>query len=296
MTRREVVVEADVAASWIDDGMTVALGGFILSGHPMSLIRAMVRRGVRDLTVVASASASLEIDLLVAAGCVRRLIAPYVGAESLAPIGPAFKRAAQKGEVDVWECDEWMYYAGLRAAAQNLPYMPCKGLVGTSYPEVNPDLKLYRDPLNGTTMIAVPPIAPDLAILHAACADAYGNVQHVGTGFGDRALHNAAARTVVTVERIIPVEEVRANPHLTSIAYADAVVRAPWGAHPFASPGFYREDTAALQRYVDAARAHAEGDSSSLSRFLDDFVTGPEDHMAYLERIGIRQLVALHEY
>jgi glutaconate CoA-transferase subunit A len=292
MSRAEVIRDEDDVASWVEDGMTLAIGGFILSSHPMALIRAVARRGVRGLTVVGSPSASLEIDFLIASGCVAKVIAPYVGAESLTGIAPLFKRAAQAGEVAVWEVDEWMYYAGLRAAAQDVPSMPCRGLVGTSYPDVNPDLVPYDDPLTGAPVIAVPAIRPDVAFLHAAEADAFGNVRHVGTGFGDRALHNAAGRTAVQVERIVPNEQVRADPYRTSLPYVDAVVRAPFGAHPFASPGHYLEDVDHLTQYLSAAA----GDADEVGDYVERFIRGPESHLDYLEQVGLRRLMSLHEF
>ena len=76
-----------------------------------------------------------------------------------------------------------------------------------------------------------------MALIHAGAADPYGNVQHVGTGFGDRSHHRAADKTIVTVDKVIPNEEVRANPYRTSIASVDAVVRAPYGSHPSRAPG-----------------------------------------------------------
>jgi glutaconate CoA-transferase, subunit A len=296
MTRSSVVVDVATAMADVADGMTVAIGGFITAGHPMVLVRELIRSGRRELTIVGSPSAGLEVDLLIAAGCVRKVICPYVGAEAYASIGPAFKYAAEQGSIDVWECDEWMYYAGLRAAAQDLPYLPCRGLVGTSYPDVNPDLMLYQSPVGGETLIAVPAIRPDVALLHAAYADPFGNVQYVDTGFGDRALYNAAARTVVQVEQIVPVERTLADPGRTAIPYADAIVRAPFGAHPFASAGFYLEDGPHLRAYLQAARAAVAGDRGELDAYLDRFVGAPIDHVDYLGRVGLRTLLSLNEY
>jgi glutaconate CoA-transferase subunit A len=295
MTRRGVLTGAASAVAGISDGMTIALGGFINAGHPMVLIRELIRRGVRELTVIGSASAGLDVDLLIAAGCVRKVICPYIGAESVASIGPAFKRAAETGAIEVWECDEWMYYAGLRAAAQNLPYAPCHGLVGTSYPDVNPDLVVYDSPIGGQTLIAVPAIKPDFALLHASYADEAGNVRYADTGFGDRALHNAAGQTIVQVERIIPVETTRADPGRTAIPYADAIVSAPYGAHPFASGGFYLEDDEHLRGYLSAARSANSGDGGPLSGYLSRFVHEPADHIGYLEQVGLRRLLSLTE-
>jgi len=277
--------------------MTVAVGGFINSGHPMPVIRELIRRKVTGLTVVGPASGGLDLDLLVAGGCVRKLVSCYFGAETLAPISPMIKRAAERGEIAIFECDEGMYYAGLRAGAQKLPFLPTRAGVGTSYPFVNRALKQFADPINGEPLIAVPAIRPDVALLYAAQSDAYGNVQHVGTSYGDRALYRASDRTIVCAERIVSNEEIRRDPAKTSIPGADAVVRAPFGAHPFASPGFYLADDAHLREYLTACSAWVKHDDRGpLQAYLDRYVYGPEDHIAYLDEIGIRRLVSLGEY
>ena len=74
-----MIIGEDEAAAWIRDGMTVSIGGFLNSSHPMPLVRAIIRNGIKNLTVVGAASAGLETDLLIAAGCVRRTVAYYVG-------------------------------------------------------------------------------------------------------------------------------------------------------------------------------------------------------------------------
>ncbi len=297
MKRREVIEDEISVSKWIKDGMTIIIGGFITSSHPMSVIRQIMRNRGKDLTVIGSASSGLDVDLLIAGGCAKKVISPYVAGEALAPIGPVFRVAAQKGEIDIWEIDESMYYAGLRASAHLLPFMPWRGCVGTSYPEVNPDLKVFKDPIKGETLIAVPAIKPDVAILHAAYSDAYGNVQHIGTGFGDRAQHLAADRTIVQVEKVISNEEVRRDPNKTTIVGADAVVRVPYGAHPFSSPGFYVEDAEHIREYVAAANAYAKtGKKDELDRYMERYIHGPKDHVEYLERIGFRRLLSLYEF
>ena len=241
--RRDVLVAERALDQWLASGMCVALGGLATSCHAMIAVRHIVRRGLTDLTIVGSAVGGLDVDLLIGAGCVKKVICPYVGAEALAPIGPFFRAAAERGEIDVWECDEGQYYAGLQAAGMMLPFLPCRGGVGTSFPEMNPELKVFADPVRGQTLIAVPAIEPDVALLHAATADAFGNVQFVGTGYADRLLWRAANKTLVQVERLVSNEEIRRAPERTALL-ADGIVRAPFGAHPFSSPGFYLEDRA----------------------------------------------------
>jgi glutaconate CoA-transferase subunit A len=295
--RRSVIVGEHAAIDGVQDGMTIAIGGFINAAHPMAIVRQIVRSGARDLTVVGAASSGLEVDMLIAAGCARTVISPYVGAEGLAPIGPAFRRAAQTGELDVFELDEAHYYAGLRASAQRLPFNPWRAGVGTSYPEVNPRLETFADPLNGELLIAVPAIEIDITFLHAAISDRYGNVQHAGSGYGDRALHAAADRTVVQVELIVSNEQIRQNPAATTIPGADAIVRVPYGAHPFASHGYYPADEAHIREYAAAATDWLKtGSRSRLDDYLERYVRGPADHVEYLERVGVRQVLALSEY
>ena len=189
-----------------------------------------------------------------------------------------------------------MYYAGLRASAQRLPFNPWRAGVGTSYPVVNPALVEFMDPVRGERLLAIPAIEIDVALLHASHADVFGNVQHNGTGYGDRAIYAAADSTVVSVERLVSREQIKRNPAATSVPGADAVVRAPFGAHPFSSDGYYPPDVAALQEYVEAARPLRDGNRSLMERYLERYVYEPETHVDYLERVGMARLMSLSEY
>lgn len=295
--RKQVIITESEAADFIKDEMTVAIGGFINSLHPMAIVRQIIRRKVKNLTLVGSGSAGLEVDLLIGAGCVRKLISPYVGAELLATIGPMYRAMAQMGELDVWECDEGQYYSGLRAAAQLLPFAPCRAGLGTSYPEINKDLKEFTDPIKGESLLAIPAIEPDVAILHAAYSDPHGNVQHEGSPFSDIALFQAADKTIVQVEKIVPNEYIRKSPERTTIHSAYAIVRAPYGSHPYASPGFYLEDEEHIREYVSVATIfRKDGNKRPFQEYLEKYIYQPKTHDDYLEVIGIKRLISLHEY
>jgi len=164
-------------------------------------------------------------------------------------------------------------------------------------PEVNLDLKVFTDPINGETLLAVPPIKPDVTLLHAAISDVYGNVQHLGgPGWIDLFMHRAADRTIVQVEKIVSNEEIRKDPWATTVAGADAIVRVPYGAHPFYSRGYYVQDSAHLKSYLDASVAAANGNTDALTAYLSQYCREPETHVDYLEQIGISRLLELHEY
>ncbi len=285
--RTERLCDEIDAAATLADGMTIAIG----EPAPMAMVRHIIRRNLRNLTVIAS---GLTLDLLVAAGCVKKAISYYAGGGFGVPVAPAFRRAVERGEVTVWECEEGILTSGLEAAGKGLPFLPWRGGVGTSLPELNPDLKIIEDPIRGEALLAVPAIKPDVTLLHAATADVYGNVQHHGgPGWLDLFLARAAERTIVQVEKIISNEQVRANAWATTIGRADAVLRMPWGAHPYYSRGYYLQDSALLKDYVSAAE---RDDGAGLPAFLGHYCREPATHADYLERIGIKRLLSLHEY
>ncbi|HYJ00009.1 MAG TPA: CoA-transferase [Thermoleophilaceae bacterium] len=292
--RREVVATAAEVAARVEDGMTVAIGGFVVANHPMPIVRELIRKGARDLTVIGNATAGLEVDLLIGAGCVRKVIAPYVGAELYAPIGNCFRRAAENGEVEVWECSEYILYAGLQARAMGQEFMAWRGGIGTSIPELNKDLKVFESPLgDGKEYLAVPAIGADWGFFHVGLADKYGNGQHVGSRFGDRLIARGSDRVALCTERLVPNEVIRRDPLRTSIPYADAIVEAPYGSHPYAAHGFYAEDEQHIRDYVEATAAYRKGDEAAFQEYLERWITGPEDHDAYVEAVGIRKLLEL---
>lgn len=294
--RKDVTVSEEEAVKSLANGMKVAIGGLFLSSAPMAMVRQIIKRGLRDLTVI-KPSSGLDIDLLIGCGCVKKIISSTVTGESIASTGPFYKAAAEKGQLEIWEIDEYTFAIGVEAACQVVPSMPTRIGLGTSLPEVNPALKLYQDPLTGEPMLAIPAIKPDVAVIHAAYSDKYGNVQHAGTAYADRRLARAADRTIVEVEKIIDNSVVKREPLRTTIRGADMVVRAPYGVHPFSSPEFYLEDRLFIKEYLQAANAFTkDGESRPFDDFLKKYVYEPETHADYLQRIGFRRILSLSEY
>jgi glutaconate CoA-transferase subunit A len=291
--RKEVLKQDEEAAALIKDGDVVIVGGFGTVNHPMPIIRALIRRKIRNLTVIGAATAGLEIDLLIGAGCVRKVIAPYIGAELYAPIGHCYRRAAEQDEIEVYETTEYLLYSQLDAAARGLGFLPWRGGVGTSIPVLNPDYVPFNDPIHGEPYLAVPALHADWAIIHVGRADCYGNGQHGGARFGDRLLSRAAERVMLTAEAIVPNAEIRKDPWATSIAYADVVVEAPFGSHPYASHGFYVEDEDAIQEYVAASLAYRKGDLATWQIYLEHWVTGAATHADYLAKLSGDRLCKL---
>ncbi len=280
----------------ISDGMTVAIGGYLTANKPMALIRQIIKKGIKDLTVVAFPS-GIDLDLLIACGCVKKVICPYVGMESLSPIAPFFRMKAEEGSLEIKEVDVAMVLCMLRAGAQNLPFLPWKGGIGTSIPEINSDLKIIEDPFGSGQLLAIPPVFPDLALIHAAQSDIHGNIQHKGKPFTDGLIARASKKVIVQVERIVSNAEIKINCLETTIpaVLVDGVVLAHYGSHPLSSQGYYDEDEEYIKEYVGIANKFVKGDKGAFSEFTQKYIYAPSSLEDYLEAIGLRRLLSLKE-
>lgn len=286
MTTSAKIKSLDDALAVVESGMTVGIGGWIFHGQPMALIRGLIAKGVRDLTLV-PAPGSIAPDMLIGAGCVKETACVFISFEHLG-LAPNFRRAAQSGAVKVLEMDGPGIAGGLRAGACDLPY----GLIpdlGTDLPKVNPlGYRKARVQEGSRPLLEVPAIKPDVLLLHGQQADEEGNVQYFGAGYFDLLMAQASKHVICSVDRIVPTSTVRQSARLTKIpsAFVDTIVVTPFGAHPGCSPGLYDQDEAHLKAYVAASR-----DQKSFDAYLNTHARGGE--AAYRERIGAAALAGL---
>jgi len=282
------LITLEAAAAMVADGSSLGLGGWIFNSQPMALVRAVVRRGARDLFLM-PAPGSIAPDLLIGAGCARRTVCVFISFEQFG-LAPHFRRMAESGELEVIDLDGPAFAGGMRAAMDDLPFMPIPDL-GTDLPRHAPD---YYRPLptapGERRLYAARPIAPDVAFIHAQQADEAGNVQFLGSPFFDVMLAQAARRVVVSVDRIVSTETIRRSNHLTKLpsALVDAVVHVPYGAHPAASPGLYEPDDKALRDYVKSSAKPAD-----FAAYLQRIVTGCAEHADYLDGVGGARIAEL---
>ncbi len=268
-TEEEIVAE-------LRDGMTIGIGGWGSRRKPMSVVRAILRSPVRDLTVVAWGGP--DVGLLCAAGKVKKLVYAFVSLDSI-PLEPHFRLARQNGTVAAMELDEGMFYWGLYAAALRLPFMPNRAGLASDVMRVNPGLKTIRSPYeDGEELVAVPALNLDLAVVHMNRADARGNAQYLGPDpYFDDLFLKAARRRFVTCERIVETSELLAEGPaqtlLISRMLVDGVVEAPRGAH-FTScvPDYGRDE--GFQKQYAASAASPEAWDQFRARYLE----GSEAH------------------
>jgi glutaconate CoA-transferase subunit A len=254
-------VSLDAAVAGLRDGMTIGIGGWGSRRKPMALIRAILRTPVRDLTVVSFGGP--DVGLLCAAGKVRELVFGFVSLDSL-PYDPHFARARQAGAIAVREVDEGMVVAGLRAAAQRLPFLPVRAGLGSDVMNYYPGLRTVRSPYpaadggDGEELVAMPALSLDMAFVHLNRADPHGNAAYLGPDpYFDDLFCLAAAHRVVSCEQVLTTAElVAAAPPqalLLNRMMVDAVVEAPRGAAFTSCVPDYDRDEAGQREYATAA-------------------------------------------
>lgn len=256
------IVRLDQLAELVPDGSTVGLGGAWLSNHPMAAVRQLVRDGARDLHV-AETMGSVDIDLLVGAGALRHLTFSMVSLEIFG-LAPNFRRAVETQELTITEMTGCALNTAIDAAARNVPFLPLAPLGSSEVPARQRGMYAeIRDPFTGVEVLAIRALRPDVAIVHALRADRAGNAQSDGPLAIDPELCRAAGRVVVTCEEIVSRELVESAPHMTTIPgfLVDAVIEAPFGAHPTSHVPRYGFDAWEVRDYATAARDPASWQS-----------------------------------
>lgn len=283
--KRKTVAEA---VCLVRDSAMVALGGGLSARLPMALVRELIRQGRRDLHLVGSAH-SIDVDLLVAAGAVRRCEESYVGFEQDLGLAPAYRRGAEQGEIEVAESCCATILAQLRASEMGVPFLPVRGVRGSDIVSLHPEYAEITCPFTGQALIAVPALRPDVALLHAPVGDRYGNLHLEQPYVLDERFASASASVIATVEEIISPDEVAAVGITIPAHLVSAVAESPYGAHPSSCYPRYAYDRAHLREYVMAAQAGADG----AARYLDTYVydTGGED--GYRKAVGADRLAGL---
>lgn len=265
MTEKEVV-------SRLSSGMTIGIGGWGSRRKPMSLVKEIVKSDLTDLTIVSYGGP--DVGLLCAAGKVKKVIFGFVSLDSI-PLDPHFRAARQTGAIEVEEYDEGMLQWGLYAAGIRLPYLPTRAGLGSDVMTVNPGLKTVTDPYEGETLVAMPAIHLDAALVHMNRADSQGNAQYLGPDlYFDDLFCLAADQAYVSCERIVPTSELAATAHPATIRIprllVSGVVEAPGGAHFTSCVPDYDRDEAFQREYVAAAK-----DPEAWSEFLDRYLSAP---------------------
>jgi glutaconate CoA-transferase subunit A len=221
-------------------------------------VREILRSPLKDLTLVSYGGP--DVGLLCAAGKVRRVVFGFVSLDSI-PLEPHFRKARESGQVEAHELDEGMLQWGLYAAALRLPFLPTRAGLGSDVMKLYPGLETVTSPYaDGETLLAMPALELDVALVHLDRADAKGNGQFLGPDlYFDDLFCMAARRRFLSCERIVASEDfAKAGSHHTlrlSRMFVDGVVEAPGGAHPTECPPDYGRDEEFQREYAASAKS-----------------------------------------
>jgi glutaconate CoA-transferase subunit A len=240
----------------IPDGASLALGGSFLHRGPFAFVRELIRQGKRDLEIVKQ-SPGYDIDILCRAGVVKRLRAGIVAMEGNFGLAPFYRRAIEKGAVQLEEHACASLTAGLRAAAFGVPFQPCGGLHGSDIPALNGWKKLDDPYGKGDPVWVIPSIQPDFAVIHANEVDAQGNVRVLGTSHWDRIMSRAARKVFVVAEHLVDTAVFQRQPEVTLVPHflVEGFAIVPNGAWPGSCWPDYAIDYPAVEAYLEAGDA-----------------------------------------
>jgi glutaconate CoA-transferase subunit A len=272
----------DAIATYVHDGDTVAIEGFT-AFICFAAAHEIIRQGRRDLTLCRM-TPDLIYDQMIAAGCASRLIFSYLGNPGVGSLH-CVRRAVEKGIPHPLQIEEYSHFgmvARYMAGAARLPFFPLRSYLGTDQPAVNARIQFVDSPYGDGHVAVVPPLNPDVAILHAQRADASGDTQIWGLLGVQKEVAFAARRVIVVVEEVVDEAVVRADPNRTIIPgiLVDALVHEPRGAHPSYAQGYYDRDNRFYLDWDGISR-----DEASTRAWLEAWVHGTADRSGYLAKL-----------
>jgi glutaconate CoA-transferase, subunit A len=249
----EIASLRDAVAALLEDGDSVALEGFT---HliPFAAGHELLRQGRRELELIRM-TPDLLYDQLIGMGAARKLVFSYGGNPGVGSLH-RFRDAIEHGWPRAVEIEEHSH-AGMAnryvAGAAHLPCALMRGYHGTDLMSRTRVADVIC-PFTGERLVAVPALAPDVAIIHAQEADRHGNVQLWGIPGVQKEAVLAAQRSLVTVERIVDEIELRPGGMVIPGWVIDAVVEAPGGSRPSYSLGMTERDNGFYRFWDEVSR------------------------------------------
>jgi glutaconate CoA-transferase, subunit A len=287
---------------FIKDGCQLAIGGFTVVRNPMAVIYEIARQRVRDIHLVAHSNGQ-GLDVLIGAGCVKRLEIAYGGNGRYAPTCIRFKKAIQRGEIQFEDYSNYQMSLRFLAGALSIPFICTKSGLGSDLltqegfsPDIRKERKvatkkfsILQNPFaeEEDKVVLLPALNPDVALVHAQYVGDDGTVRIKGLTFADIEQAKSADVVIVTCEEIVPRSYIRLDPDQNSLPsfFVDAIVKVPYGAHPTGVYSFYDYDPKHLNLYKKVA-----DDDSAFKGYLDEWVFGVKSHDEYLDKVGREML------
>lgn len=271
---------SEAIARYVHDGDMVYAAGFT---HliPFAAGHEIIRQGRKDLTL-ARATPDLIYDQMVAAGCARKVIFSYMGNPGVGSLR-IVRAALEAGQLEWEEYSHFGMITRLQAGAAGLPFMPMNQTAATDLEQHNPNYRRVVDPYSGKEVVVVPPLHPDVAIVHVQRADALGNAHIWGILGEQKEAAFAAKHVILTAEEIVDEAVIRSDPNRTMIPefIVDAVCHVPYASHPSYTQGYYDRDNAFYLEWDKISES-----PEKVKTYLDEWVYGVKDRVEYWEKLG----------
>jgi glutaconate CoA-transferase subunit A len=292
------LIELKEAAARVPDGASLSFGGFSTQRHPMAFIYELIRLKRRNLYLFGHSPGG-DWDILIGAGAVKRAELAYEADEAFNTVGPRWRLAVERGEIEWEDYSNFAMVSRFAAGAMGIPFMPIRSLFGSDVllkqaltdeeraadPRTSPKkLHVMESPFGPhDRVVLVPAIHTDFAVLHVQKATVNGTVRIEGQTFADVQQALCADTVIVTAEEIVEEEILRSEPERNPLPYfaIKHVCHVPFGSHPYAVFNYYDYDPRQLKIYHESAKENA-----SFQRYLEKFVYGVKSHGEYLEAVG----------
>jgi len=270
----------EAVAQFVHDGDTVYAAGFT---HliPFAAAHEIIRQGRKNL-VLARATPDLIYEQMVAAGCAEKIVFSYIGNPGVGSLR-IIRSEIESGSLAWEEYSHFGMISRLQAGATGLPFIPMNPTGADDLMRANPNYRTINDPYTGAAVIVLPPLNPDVAIVHVQRVDALGNCHIWGIIGEQKEAAFAAERVIVTAEEIVSDEVIRSDPNRTVIPefIVDAVCHVPHCAHPSYTQGYYDRDNAFYLEWDRITESREATDA-----WLDEWVYGMRDREEYWRRLG----------
>ena len=292
MNHSKIYSLKEAIARFVPDGCSVVVGSAQETLIPFAAGHEIIRQRKRQLTMIGPIS-DILFDQLVGAGCVSQIRAAWVG-NVITGSAYNFRRAVETGEIKVEDHSNLTLSMALRAGALGVPFLPTYTARGSDLFKTNANLKTVTCPFTGQALTAVAAINPDVTIIHVQRADEQGNAHSWGNTGITREACLAAKRIVITCEEIVSPQVISSDPNrvITPGFRVNAVVHAPWGAHPSPVPGYYNRDHQAFLDYREDSLT-----PEKFSEWIDHWVDGVRDSSGFMDLLGgerMEQLAIRH--
>jgi glutaconate CoA-transferase subunit A len=270
----------EAVATYVAPGRSIYITGFT---HLIGFASAheIIRQRIRHLTLIRM-TPDLVYDQLVGADCADHLVFSYLGNPGIGSLH-IIKRAIERGQLTWTEYTHGSLIAALRAGASGAPFAVATAIGTSDLKSRNPLVRTVHCPYTNQEVCVVPPLRPDVALVHVQRADAEGNAQAWGSVGEIAEAAFASKHVIVTAEEIVAPEVIRADPNRTLLPgfIVDAVVHQPWGAHPSYAQGYYARDNRFYRKWSEISR-----DDTRFTDYLRKWVHDEPDRTSYAKRLG----------